>query len=149
MSEQKLKIFIDGVTRYFSYTTNNDLKIGTPYLVPNTEPMAMDYTGIIGISGSNKGCVYFTAPQAMLKHLMLGLGEKDISTSNMIDLVGEVANTLSGNARKELGKDFMISVPVVVSGVPSAIHLPQKLRSYVIPVSWRAYNAAVVVCLQE
>lgn len=149
MSEKNLQVFIDGVIRYFSLTTDNDLKVGTPYLEENTQPAAKDYTGIIGISGSNKGCVYFTAPRVMLKHLLLGLGESDTSESNMVDLVGEVANTISGNARKELGKEFMISVPVVVSGAPSTIHLPVDLRSYVIPISWRSYQAAVVICLQN
>lgn len=149
MSEQNLQVFIDGVVRYFNLTTDNDLQVGTPYLAENAQPAAMDYTGIIGISGNNKGCVYFTAPRVMLKHLILSLGEADTRESNMTDLVGEVANTISGNARKELGKDFMISVPVVVSGAPSNIHLPEELRSYVIPITWRSYQAAVVICLQN
>ncbi len=148
MFEENMQVFIDGVKRYFNLTKENDLRIGSPYLTSNAKPEAMDFTGIIGISGANKGCVYFTAPKAMLKHLILSLGEPDTSEANMVDLVGEVANTLSGNARSELGKDFMISVPVVVSGAPSTIHLPQELRSYVIPITWRSYHAAVVVCLQ-
>lgn len=149
MPEKDLQVFINGVVRYFDHTTENDLKVGTPYLAPNTKPAAMDFTGIIGISGNNQGCVYFTAPKVMLKHLILSLGETDTSETNLVDLVGEVANTISGNARRELGKGFMISVPVVVSGAPSEIHLPQMLRSYVIPVTWRSYHAAVVICLQE
>lgn len=149
MSEKNLQVFVDGVIRYFDCTQDSDLRIGTPYLVANSEPTAMDYTGIIGISGTHKGCVYFTAPRAMLKHLILNMGEQDTSESNMVDLVGEVANTISGNARRELGKRFMISVPVAISGPPSAIHLPKELRSYVIPLTWRSYNAAVVISLQE
>ncbi|WP_373092066.1 chemotaxis protein CheX [Zhongshania sp.] len=148
MTEDKLQIFIDGVVRYFAHTADNDMRVGTPYLASNAEPISMDYTGIIGISGNNKGCVYFTAPKIMLKHLMMSLGEPDTSEANMIDLVGEVANTISGNARRELGKDFMISVPVVVSGAPSNIHLPSEMRSYVVPAVWRSYSAAVVICLQ-
>ena len=148
MSEHNLQIFIDGVKRYFSQSTDNELTVGTPFLAENKKPEAMDYTGIIGISGNNKGCVYFTAPRIMLKHLMLSMGEGDTCEDNMMDLIGEVANTISGNARKDLGKDFMISVPVVVSGAPSNIHLPEQLRSYVIPITWRSYQAAVVICLQ-
>ncbi|WP_372862769.1 chemotaxis protein CheX [Spongiibacter sp.] len=149
MTEDKLQIFIDGVSRYFEHTEGNDLRVGTPYLAANSEPVSMDYTGIIGVSGSSKGCVYFTAPKAMLKHMILSLGEPDTSEANMVDLVGEVANTISGNARRELGKEFMISVPVVVSGTPSRVHLPADLRSYVVPATWRSYHAAVVICLQR
>jgi chemotaxis protein CheX len=116
--------------------------------VENTRPEAMDFTGIIGISGPHKGRVYFTAPTVLLKHLLLALGERVVSKNNVIDVVGEVANTVSSNARREFGKDFLISVPVVVEGAPSSIHLPEALRSYVIPVAWKNYHASVVICLQ-
>lgn len=147
MSEATLQVFIDGVVRYFAHTSDKEVKLGTPYLVDNASPAAFDYTGIIGVSGPYRGCVYFTAPQALLRHLLLSLGEADTGESNIIDLVGEVANTISGNARSEFGKDFMISVPVVVQGMPDSIHLPRSLRSYVIPVYWKAYSAAVVISL--
>lgn len=149
MSEDKIQIFIDCLVNYFSRSSDTPVTVGTPYLEENRSPQAMDFTGIIGISGGYKGCVYFTAPRVMLKHLILSLGESDTSEENMVDMVGEVANTLSGNARKELGKDFMISVPMVVEGAPSNIHLPRELRSYVIPISWKSYNAAVVTCFKD
>ena len=147
MSEATLQVFIDGVVRYFRHTSHKEVEVGTPYLVDNDNPAAFDYTGIIGISGPTKGCVYFTASRILLKHLLLSLGEGDTCDENLIDLVGEVANTISGNARSEFGQDFMISVPVVITGAPSNIHLPQSSRSYVIPIYWKAYSAAVLICL--
>ena len=147
MSEDKIQIFIDSVVHYFNQTSTEEVKIGTPFLEENASPQAMDYTGIIGISGQYKGTVYFTAPAILLKHLVMNLGESDTSEGNLIDMVGEVANTLSGNARHDLGKEFVISVPVVVQGAPSNAHLPSELRSYVIPISWKSYSAAIVICL--
>ncbi len=149
MSEQTIKVFIDGVVNYFQHTSDRDVKVGSPYLAENSQPAAFDYTGIIGISGPQKGSVYFTAPKILLKHLLLSLGEKDTSLENILDLVGEVANTISGNARTEFGRDFMISVPVMLEGAPGKIYLPDHLRSYVIPIYWKAYSAAVVVCLEK
>ncbi|TVZ40166.1 chemotaxis protein CheX [Alteromonadaceae bacterium 2753L.S.0a.02] len=149
MSEQTLQVFINGVVNYFQHTSDKEVKVGTPYLIENSAPSAFDYTGIIGVSGPYRGTVYFTAPKALLTHLLLALGEKDTSIDNILDLVGEVANTISGNARSEFGQEFMISVPVVVEGAPSGIHLPKHLRSYVIPVYWKAYSAAVVICLEN
>ena len=148
MSEQALKVFIDGVVNYFQHTSDKEVKVGTPYIIDNQEPEAFDYTGIIGISGPYKGTVYFTAPKILLKHLLLSLGENDTSLENIMDLVGEVANTISGNARTQFGKAFMISVPIMMEGAPGKIHLPEHLRSYVIPIYWKAYSAAVVVCLE-
>lgn len=148
MSEKILQVFIDGAIRYFQHTSDQNVRVGTPYLVSNNEPSAFDYTGIIGISGPMKGCVYFTAPQILLKHLLLSIGENDTSEENIVDVVGEVANTISGNARSSFGKEFMISVPLVIEGAPSSIHLPKDLRSYVIPVYWKVYSAAIVLCFE-
>jgi chemotaxis protein CheX len=149
MGEKVLQVFIDGAIRYFQHTSDKEVKVGTPYLVSNSEPVSFDYTGVIGISGPMKGCVYFTAPKILLKHLLLSMGEKDTCEANIIDVVGEVANTISGNARSEFGKEFMISVPVVIEGAPSNIHLPKQLRSYVIPVYWKAYSAAIILCFEQ
>jgi chemotaxis protein CheX len=66
----------------------------------------------------------------------------------MCDLVGEVANTISGNARKDFGKDFMISVPQVVAGEPEKVAPPDNMRSFVIPINWRSHSAQLVVCLE-
>ncbi len=149
MSEQALKVFIDGVVNYFHHTSDKDVKVGTPYLIENSNPTAFDFTGIIGVSGPYKGTVYFTAPRILLTHLLISIGEKDTSLENIMDIVGEVANTISGNARTEFGKEFMISVPVMIEGAPTRIHLPDNLRSYVIPIYWKAYSAAVVICLES
>jgi chemotaxis protein CheX len=149
MSEETLQVFIDGVVRFFEHTNDKNVKVGTPYLVENQSPAAYDVTGIIGVSGPYRGCVYFTAPRILLKHLLLSIGETDTSNEYLFDLVGEVANTISGNARSTFGHEFMISVPAMIEGAPNQIHLPRNLRSYVIPVYWKAYHAAVVICLEE
>ena len=149
MSEETLQVFINGAVNYFKHTTDKDVKVGSPYLIENNSPTAFDFTGIIGVSGPYRGTVYFTAPRALLTHLLLSIGEHDLSVEHILDLVGEVANTISGNARSEFGQDFMISVPLVVEGTPGHIHLPKHLRSYVIPVYWKAYSAAVVICLEH
>lgn len=148
MSETTIQVFIDGVIHYFQHTSHKDVKIGSPYLVDNLSPKAYDYTGVIGVTGPYRGTVYFTAPKALLTHLLLSLGEKDVSIENILDVVGEVANTISGNARSTFGHEFLITVPIVVEGIPTSIHFPKNLRSYVIPLQWRSYNAAVVVCLE-
>ncbi len=149
MSEQTLQVFIDGVVRYFDHIEDSAVKVGTPYLVENNEPAAFDVTGIIGVTGPYRGCVYFTAPRILVKHLLLQMGENDTRTEHVFDLVGEVANTISGNARSEFGKAFNISVPVVLEGAPDSIYLPSNSRSYVIPIYWKTYNAAVVICLSH
>ena len=150
MKEDKLQVFLEGVQKYFNQLMDpEELVVGTPYLVENSVPSAKDFTGVIAISGKNKGIVYFTAPKELLERLLMLMGEHEITESFMIDLVGEVANTIAGNARSEFGEDFEISVPIVLRGAPDEIMLPRKDRSFVIPITWKNRSAAIVISLRK
>jgi chemotaxis protein CheX len=73
--------------------------------------------------------------------------EPDSSEEILRDIVGEVANTISGNARRDFGKNFIISVPTVISNEPEKVTVPHG-RQYVIPINWRTHSAKLVVCLE-
>ena len=148
MNENDLNVFIDGATNYFKQMSDRPAVVETPYLEENGAAVSHEFTGIIGISGKKKGCVYFTAPVSLLKHLLLTIGELDTSQDALSDLVGEVANTIAGNARSYFGSEFMISVPIVVQGKTEGIKLPTDSRAYVIPMTWRKHEAAIVVSLE-
>lgn len=111
MKEDDLQVFLTGVQNYFTQMAGEEVFVGTPYLSENTMPAAQEYSGVIAITGRHKGIVYFTSPGDMIRRLLVLMGEPDISESNMMDLVGEVANTIAGNARKKFGERFEISVP--------------------------------------
>ena len=149
MKEQKLQIFVSIITNYFKQFGDEELIVDTPYLLENQQPKVHDYTGVIGISGVQKGVVYFSATSELLDSILDSMGETDKSEDNLVDLVGEVANTISGNARNEFGPEFHISVPFVCKGSPQSIILPKNGRSFIIPVSWRAQIGEIVVCLQD
>lgn len=148
MNATEISTFIDGAKNYFTTVSETDVEIGTPFLVDHEKTPAYDFTSIIGISGTRKGCVYFSAPRVLLRHLLVSLGETSGDQSLLSDVVGEVANTISGNARSTFGSDFMISVPVVVAGRPESIQLPKRLQPYVIPVTWNQYKASLVVAIE-
>lgn len=148
MDEQELRVFIDIVSQYFENQTSRPPEIGSPYLGDPTSLPIYDFTGVIGISGERQGCVYFTAHRDLLRQLLLHVGELDVSDSNLSDLVGEVANTISGNARSYFGPNFMISVPVVVAGNATAIQVPRSVKAYILPLRWHKLEAVLVVSLQ-
>lgn len=147
MTEQDLNVFIDGAVHYFTQVTGDAAHVGTPYLMNTQAAAARGFTGIIGVTGHKRGNVYFTAPQVLVKVLLMSMGEDETTHANMCDAVGEVANTISGNARKAFGKDFMISAPIVVSGKSDKIVVPAEVRSYVVPIAWRGYEAGLVISL--
>lgn len=147
MREQDLTVFIDGAIHYFSQVSGDAASVGTPYLMNTREAAAKGITGIIGVSGDKRGNVFFTAPQVLVKDLLTSLGEEETTHENMCDVVGEVANTISGNAREFFGKEFMISAPVVVTGQSEKIQVPSEIRSYVVPIEWRGFEAGLVISL--
>lgn len=148
MDEEQLKVFVDIVQRYFERQGGRPAEVGSPFLAgPERLPM-MDFTGVIGISGARRGCVYMTARRDLLRALLLHVGETDVSDANLADLAGEVANTISGNARQHFGHDFMISVPVIVQGHAQGIQMPRNVKAYIIPLRWHKQDASLVVSLQ-
>jgi chemotaxis protein CheX len=148
LQEQEIKTFVDGTTNYFEVMTQQPASIGSPYIVTEGTPAVHDYTGVIDISGKREGVVYFTAPRAMLTVLLMKMQETEYSHETMRDLVGEVANTISGNARRDFGRDFVISVPSVLSGEDAAIPVTAQIRPFVIPINWRSHSAKLVVALR-
>ena len=149
MKKEKLKIFLAIITNYFDQLDDEPLIVKTPYLSAEKQPKVYDYTGIIGISGVQKGVVYFSATTGLLTCILQSLGEVDTSEENLIDLAGEVANTIAGNARTEFGSEFHISVPLVFKGVPQSIILPKNERSFIIPIVWRDQVGEIVLCFQK
>ncbi|WP_153109817.1 chemotaxis protein CheX [Propionivibrio limicola] len=148
MDERELHIFLDIVSHYFESQTGKLPELGSPYLGERSALPIYDFTGVIGISGQRQGCVYFTARRDLLRQLLLHVGESDVSDKNLGDLVGEVANIISGNARRHFGPDFMISVPVVVEGTAKSIQVPSTVKAYILPLRWHKMVASLVVSLQ-
>jgi chemotaxis protein CheX len=144
---QELKAFVDGTTAYFEDTAQQSASIGSPYLVSGVPPI-YDYTGVINISGKREGVVYFTAPRAMLTVLLMKMQENDFSHENMCALVSEVANMICRTARREFGRDCVISQPNVVNGERADVSAVPGKRSFVIPINWRSHSAKLVVALK-
>ncbi len=147
MNEDNMQVFVDIVKNFFSKLDMEEVIIDTPYLLENNVPKILEYTGLIGISGAYKGVVYMTSSRELLEKALECMGETDTGEENIIDLIGEIANTISGNARKEFGADFHISVPVVFQGAPKSMTLPKDERLFVIPVEWHSQVSEIVICV--
>jgi chemotaxis protein CheX len=148
MNETDLHFFIDSTVNYFEEVTNEKATAGIPY-IKDDEPVVLEYTGIIGISGKRKGSIYVTTSETMLSTIAKVILEiDDVGKEDIKDLVGEIANTISGNVRQAYGSDFMISVPVVVEGKAKDIKLPDNIQSFVIPITWKNFKSFLVVCLE-
>ncbi|WP_367104632.1 chemotaxis protein CheX [uncultured Psychrobacter sp.] len=144
---EKLGVFLSSINAFFAQIDDTKVAIDTPYLNNNKNALGYDYSGVIKISGPLKGCVYVSAPSVMLREVIKVMGEPDSSITMMKDLLGEMANTISGNARTEFGSEFIISPPQIVEGAPGMSYLPKDRHSYITPFTWRGYNAMIGICV--
>ncbi len=148
MNATDLHFFIDSTINYFDIMTEDKLETGIPYL-KNGNPIALEFTGIIGISGGRKGSIYLTTTADMLRSILQNaIGFENPQTEHIKDLIGEITNTIAGNVRQAYGDNFMISVPVVLEGKPKDIKLPDDIQSFVIPMKWRDHQSYLVICLE-
>ena len=147
MNDRDIQVFITCVQRYFESLKRDVMVVIEPPFIKDEEKPFLEYTGIIGISGKARGAVCFTANGVMLENILSFLNEAPINRNVICDLVGEIANTLSGNAREEFGKDFLISVPIVSTGKNVRFQFPPDSRNYVIPIIWQREKAYLLVCL--
>lgn len=149
MKQEKIQTFVDVVKHYFDQFSGDELVVDTPYLSTEQEPHVYDFTGVIGISGVMRGVVYVTASKELLQVVLRDMNESNLDDDMLVDLVGEIANTISGNARSEFGSEFHISTPFVFKGSPQNVFLPKDSRAFIIPIVWQQKVGEIVVALEK
>ncbi len=147
--EDELKIFADGLLRYFDSTTSESATVGTPFLTEDINDYVQSYSGVINISGIHQGSVIFTATESLLKHVLWAMKILDSNPKKLRDLVGEIGNTISGNARSRFGDQFIVSVPKLIEGRIDDAQNDNIYGNYVIPVVWRHSKANLIVNLDS
>jgi chemotaxis protein CheX len=147
LQETELKLFIDSVRRYFQVITRQEPQITSAFLGTG-DVQGHDFNGIVTFSGAYNGHVIVSMPHQLLRELLLLQGETDLSEGNLLDAVGEVANTLGGNARKTLGAGLQISVPVKLHG-SSGIRARVRKHPYVITLRWNHQPAMICVDMER
>jgi len=148
MNNQKLEVFVDGAINYFETISKEPVCVSSPFLIKDINSYLLDYTGIIGISGNQKGSVFFSASNSLLVYLLKDLGVMSTRDDRLMDIVGEVSNTISGNARREFGDQFLLSVPIVLKGKSDDIAIAKQVAIYVIPIIWRHLKANLIINLE-
>jgi chemotaxis protein CheX len=143
LQQAELKLFVDSVRRYFMVITRQEPQITSAFLGTD-DVEGFDFNGIVTFSGSYNGHVIVSMPAQLLRELLLLQGETDLSEGNLLDAVGEIANTLGGNARKTLGASLQISVPVKLQGT-HGMRARVRRHPYVITLRWNHQPAMVCV----
>jgi len=149
MKSENLTVFVDGIANFFKTVTQTSANVGTPFLIQDINEYLHDFTGVIGITGNHKGSVFFSTTRRLAVHLLSDMGVMTTRDEKLLDLVGEVCNTVSGNARREFGDQFMLSTPVMIQGKSENVKVTDIASIYVIPIVWRDLNASLIINLNE
>ncbi|MGB0723420.1 MAG: chemotaxis protein CheX [Gammaproteobacteria bacterium] len=146
--EDQFQLFIDSVQNYFSQVAGDHPEFSPPYILDGDLPL-LEFTGIITVTGNHTGQIHFTAEMGLLSALLDKLGEKRRDEATLTDVIGEVANTISGNFRREFGQHFVISTPRVQWGQGHIIGPRADATTYIVPLRWGGRDAMLAVDFQR
>lgn len=147
LHEADLQLFADAIKHYLQVTTRQAPQVTSAFLGTG-DFERFEFNGIVNFSGSYSGQVVVSMPQVLLRELLLLQSETDLSDNNLLDAVGEIANTLAGNARKTLGHELDISVPLKIQGT-AVEKAGLRQHPYVITLRWGHHQAMVCVDLER
>jgi len=145
-----IKVFSDAASAFFQQTTGSKAAVRTAYLL-SAQDVAVwnDFQGLIELTGRFRGTVAFSAPRGLLSHVLLKIGESDYSDASHRDIVGEIANQMSGYARRHFGETMEISPPKVLAGSERKGPAQAAGQPFVIPMVWDRYEAHLVVRMTQ
>lgn len=142
----EVKVFCDAASAFFEQTTGKRAAVRTAYVLPSGEAAVWnDFQGVIELGGEYRGTVTFSAPRGLLSHVLLTLGERDYSDASHRDIVGEIANQMSGYARRVFGEKLQISVPRALARGERPAARATAATGFAIPMNWDRYEAHLVV----
>lgn len=156
IDKDTVRFFIWSVKNFFTISTDIEPEVGAPYLFDAMEYES--YTGIIGVSGSQKGAVYFNIGKNLLDEILKityphmsnqeDLNEKIFEEMRM-DYTGEITNIISGNVRNYMGENFLISVPVVVTAEGKPMKIPNSTQAIIFPINWQGHQCHLILSLEH
>ncbi len=150
LSDSDITALLNSTAQYFTSLGAPKPEFGVPYnLDAKTQKHPLlAYSGHIGISGSHRGGLVITCEKPVIEDLVqVVLGSVAESDEDLIPMIAEMANTISGNARTHFGSGFDISVPTVVVGEPEEFKFVMAEPTLVIPMTWKGHAANLIIGL--
>jgi chemotaxis protein CheX len=146
VSSKLIMPFVNSTINVFTTMVKIKPEIAAPHLKTDGQT-TYDVSGIIGFSGEILGSVVLSFQMVTAKKLvdsLVGM-EVDPTSSDFADAVGELANMVAGNAKKDLGLVASIGVPNVVIGNGHIIGRLTGVPCVVIPCHTSVGDFAVEV----
>jgi chemotaxis protein CheX len=127
--------FIAAINNVFKTMLNTGVTIGKPML-KNAVLESADVSGVIGLSGDVQGCVVLSFPRLVARKVAptFASTDLDIGHPDFADAIGELANMVAGNAKKDFtGYKVSISLPSVITGAGHSVSQSKASPFLIIP----------------
>ena len=135
MDARLINPFVSAVQNVFRTMVSVEVRVGKPYIKANGSCSA-DVSGVIGLSGDATGCAVLSFPEAVACRTASSFAGVEIGVDHpeFADAIGELANMVAGNAKKDLcGLRCGISLPSVVIGHEHVVSQSQTAPRLVVP----------------
>ncbi len=142
--------FVNAVRTVFSTMVGLTTTVGSPSLKAEPAP-CYDVSGIVGFSGAVEGSVVISfQTDAALKIVEAFAGNAiAINHPDFPDAVGELANMIAGNAKKDLGGRASITCPSVIIGPGHTVARLRDVPCVVIPCHTPAGDIAIEISIKQ
>jgi chemotaxis protein CheX len=148
LTPEDIQVFPEAISTFFERMTRQPARVRTAYMLDQPEAILWnDFNGVIEVSGGFRGSVCFSAPRGLLVEVLSAMGEHEQTDDNFLDVAGEIANILSGRARRHFGESLDIATPVSCQRGDREIPKLAQGPAYAIPHTWGDYEANLVVHL--
>ena len=141
--------FLKAVQNIFETMINVPFSLGKPALKKDDIP-SHEVSGVIGITGEVIGCVVVSFPESVALQLASALLQDKLTKvgQDCTDAIGEIANMVAGDAKKDFPKgNTSISVPSVIIG-KHKVAFPKGVPIISIPCGTKSGNFSIEVALK-
>jgi len=143
--------FMSAIKNVFKTMLQMDVQFGKPH-IKTDETHSHDASGIIGLSGDVVGAVIVSFPKVAATRIASAFAgtELEVTHDDFADAIGELANMISGNAKKDFDDvRVFISTPSVVIGTGHQVRNTRVTPRLVIPCMTPAGSFVVEVGMQK
>lgn len=151
MKAKYINPFLAASINFFNNYLGVQAKEGKPFLNIDKKNL-YEVSGIIGLAGETQGAVVVSFPRETAIKIASKLASKEYTalSNEVIDSVGEIANIIAGNAKKDLTEfRISISLPGVITGNHYQINWPQGIPVITIPFTSPLGDFSVNVSLKD
>jgi len=150
MDVRYINPFVRSIRNVFKTMLDVDVAVDKPR-VRSDGKAAADVSAIIGFSGDATGCVVLSFPRDVACRAagtFAGV-ELDADSPDLVDALGELANMVAGNAKKDFeGVRISISLPSVIVGRDHSVAQSRMVPRLVIPCRSRLGDFFVEVAMR-